>query len=210
LFKPRLVVEETAIHQVRALGYDPADVRHIIPTHLDVDHAGGLADFPQAQVHVLPAELRQLTDPDWRDKSRFRAAQFSHHPHWVEHPHAGERWFGFEGVRPIPGLSTDVLIIPLIGHTKGHAGVAVRDGERWLLHCGDAYYHHSQVTEHPDAPAGSLFFQNVIAALPRERVRNLARLRELALNHGDEIELFCAHDPVELERYTRQTSTRLH
>lgn len=204
LFKPRLALEETAIHQVKALGYDPKDVRHIIPTHLDVDHAGGLSDFPEAQVHVLPAELRQLTHPDWRDKNRFRAAQFDHNPHWVQHQGTGEQWFGFEGVKPISGLSTDVLIIPLIGHTKGHVGVAVRHGERWVLHCGDAYYHHSQVTQIPDAPIGSLFFQTVIAALPKERVRNLERLRQLAITQQDKVELFCAHDPVELARY--QTS----
>jgi glyoxylase-like metal-dependent hydrolase (beta-lactamase superfamily II) len=202
LFKPRLIPEETAFHQVQALGYDPRDVRHIIPTHLDVDHAGGMSDFPDAQVHVLPAELGQLTHPDWRDKGRFRPAQFSHHPQWTVHDPVGESWFGFEGVRPIEGLSTDVLIIPLIGHTKGHVGVAVRDGERWLLHCGDAYYHHSQVTAQPDVPAGLQFFQSMIAAVPRERVRNLARLQTLAMDHADEVELFCAHDPVELERYT--------
>ncbi|WP_373317754.1 MBL fold metallo-hydrolase [Planotetraspora silvatica] len=28
------------------MGYDPADVRHIVVTHLDVDHCGGLPDFP--------------------------------------------------------------------------------------------------------------------------------------------------------------------
>jgi hypothetical protein len=29
---------------------------------------------------------------------------------------------------------------------------------------------------------------------------NQERLRELAREHGDEVELFCSHDPVELER----------
>jgi hypothetical protein len=32
------------------------------------------------------------------------------------------------------------------------------------------------------------------------RSRNQDRLRELARDHGDEIELFCSHDPLELER----------
>lgn len=31
----------TAIERIRGLGLDPADVRHIVPTHLDLDHAGG-------------------------------------------------------------------------------------------------------------------------------------------------------------------------
>lgn len=200
-FKPRLALEETAIAQVRALGHDPRDVRHIITTHLDLDHAGGLADFPEAQVHVLQPELDQILKPSWQDKMRFRPAQFDHQPGWQVHAEPGESWFGFEGIRAIPGLSTDVLLIPLIGHTKGHVGVAVREGERWLLHCGDAYYHHSQMEPEPQVPLGLSFFQTVIAALPSERVRNLARLQTLARDHGDEVDIFCSHSPVELGRY---------
>ena len=39
-----------------------------------------------------------------------------------------------------------------------------------------------------------------MAADNSARVANQARLRELARDHGDEVRLFCAHDPVELER----------
>jgi glyoxylase-like metal-dependent hydrolase (beta-lactamase superfamily II) len=34
----------TARGRVRALGFAPEDVRHIVLTHLDLDHAGGIAD----------------------------------------------------------------------------------------------------------------------------------------------------------------------
>jgi glyoxylase-like metal-dependent hydrolase (beta-lactamase superfamily II) len=53
---PQLRATETAVAQVRALGFDPADVRHIVVTHLDFDHAGGLEDFPNATVHVTARE----------------------------------------------------------------------------------------------------------------------------------------------------------
>src|SRR3954447_10918899 len=46
----------TALEQVRSRGFSPDDVRHIVLTHLDFDHAGGLEDFPNATVHVLQAE----------------------------------------------------------------------------------------------------------------------------------------------------------
>jgi glyoxylase-like metal-dependent hydrolase (beta-lactamase superfamily II) len=52
----------TALRQVEALGYSRRDVRHIVMTHLDFDHAGGLEDFPDAIVHVTEAEL----DAAWR------------------------------------------------------------------------------------------------------------------------------------------------
>lgn len=50
---------ETAARQIARLGRAPGDVRHIVPTHLDLDHAGGLPDCPEAvvHVHVLPPSL---------------------------------------------------------------------------------------------------------------------------------------------------------
>ena len=58
MVRPRLDVAETALRQVADLGFRPSDVRHIVPTHLDLDHAGGICDFPDAAVHVFAAELR--------------------------------------------------------------------------------------------------------------------------------------------------------
>lgn len=208
-FRPRLSLEETAHAQVRACGHDPKDVRHIILTHLDLDHAGGLSDFPDAQVHVIEPELRQIQAPGLREHLRFRMPQFAHGPNWTVHKDQGERWFGFESIQPLPGLGTDILIIPLIGHTKGHVGVAVRDQDRWLLHCGDAYYHHSQVTSAPQAPALLRGLEIGIQAIASARMRNLVRLRELARQHGNEVALFCAHDPVELARYTPRPSAHM-
>lgn len=52
LSPPRYALHETAWEQIKALGLDPNDVRHIVLTHLDLDHAGGLSDFPQARVHL--------------------------------------------------------------------------------------------------------------------------------------------------------------
>lgn len=201
IFKPRLDPQETAVAQLRGLGFTPDDVRHIVVTHLDLDHAGGLADFPAAKVHVFRPELDQILQPGWRERGRFRMPQFSHRPDWVVHEAQGESWFGFDSIRALPGVSVDILMIPLVGHTRGHTGVAVKQGDKWLLHCGDAYYHHSQVTPTSQAPVGSMFFQRFIASLPKERARNLARLQQLAAGHADEVELFSAHDPVELDRY---------
>src|SRR3954471_1150500 len=48
LVRPTLDPAEPAVAQVAALGFDPADVRHVVVTHLDLDHAGGIADFPNA------------------------------------------------------------------------------------------------------------------------------------------------------------------
>ncbi len=201
LFKPSLRLEETAIAQIRALGFDPRDVRHIVPTHLDLDHAGGLSDFPEAQVHVFKPELQQIQQPGLRERLRFRMPQFEHRPKWVVYEEAGEHWFGFDSIRSIARLENDILIVPLIGHTKGHVGVAVNNGDHWLLHCGDAYYHHSELTNAPSTPLFMKALELGIQAKPAARVRNLQRLRTLHTEHSDKIELFCSHDPVEFARY---------
>ena len=98
----------------------------------------------------------------------------------------------------LPGTEPEVAMIPLPGHSRGHAGVAVRDGEGWILHCGDAYFHRNQVAESPSCPPGLAGFQTLAAADNGARKRNLERLRDLAREHGDEVRLFCSHDPVEL------------
>lgn len=206
VFKPKLDMQETAISQIRALGYDPKDVRHIILTHVDLDHAGGLSDFPDATVHIFKPELEQILRPTWQDRQRFRLIQFKHQPHWQVHEEQGEQWLGFGSIQAIPGLSVDILMVPLIGHTRGHTGIAVRQGNRWLLHCGDAYYHHSQITNEPNVPAGLGFFEAAVQSLRKQRLWNQARLRDLATSHHGEVELFCSHDPVELARYNALTA----
>src|SRR5262245_50539362 len=55
--RPRLDPSETAFEQVRARGFAPEDVRHIVLTHLDLDHAGCVPDFPAATVHVHANEI---------------------------------------------------------------------------------------------------------------------------------------------------------
>jgi glyoxylase-like metal-dependent hydrolase (beta-lactamase superfamily II) len=210
LLQPRPRLAETAIAQVEGLGFAAADVRHVVVTHLDVDHAGGLPDFPDAEVHVLAPELAEALHPSLRERRRYvGGVHWKHGPRWVEHrsEQGGERWLGFESVRILPGLDAEVALIPLLGHSRGHTGVAVHTGERWLLHCGDAYFNHGEVATPPTCPAGLRLFQRVLATDNGARTANAARLRELAASHGDEVSLFCSHDPHELER--QQAAARL-
>jgi glyoxylase-like metal-dependent hydrolase (beta-lactamase superfamily II) len=200
LMRPRPQIGETALTQIEALGFAAGDVRHIVATHLDLDHAGGLPDFPEAEVHVLAAELEAALHPHLRDRLRYiGGAHWTHNPRWVEHGAGGERWFGFGSVRILPGLDAEVLLVPLLGHSRGHTGVAVRTGEGWLLHCGDAYFNHAEIATPPSCPPIMRIFQTAMATDNRARKANQERLRELARAHGDDVKIVCAHDPRELE-----------
>lgn len=199
-FRPQALASETAISQVRELGFDPGDVRHIVATHLDLDHAGGLPDFPDAEVHLLGRELEAAMNPSLRERPRYIAAHWSHGPRWVEHEVDGDEWLGFESVRILPGSDAEILLVPLPGHTVGHTAVAVKRDERWLLHCGDAYLHHGEVESPPHCPPVLRAFQAVGSVDNAKRRQNQERLRELASRHAREVELICSHDAPTLAR----------
>jgi glyoxylase-like metal-dependent hydrolase (beta-lactamase superfamily II) len=202
MMAPRPTLAETALGQLEALGFGAGDVRHIVTTHLDLDHTGGLPDFPEAEVHVFASELAAALEPKLSERARYVATHWKHGPRWVEHgaERGGDDWLGFASVRILPGFDTEVLLVPMAGHSTGHTGVAVRGGGGWLLHCGDSYFNRGEVQTPPSCPAVLSFYQRILAADNAARVANTERLRELAAAHGDEVTLFCSHDPRELER----------
>ena len=199
--RPDLDLAETARSQVEARGHRVEDVTDVAVTHLDLDHAGGLPDFPHARVHVFGDELDAATHPTWRERARYIRAQWAHGPQWVRHDVAGDDWFGFTAVR---ALADDVRLVPLRGHTRGHCGVAVRrpDGH-WLLHAGDSYFNSGEKQTPPTSLPGLTGFQRLMAIDELARRHNQERLRELHAAHGDEVTIFSAHDPDEYAALAR-------
>lgn len=162
LVRPDTNPETTALAQVKALGFDPKDVRHIIPTHLDLDHAGGMPDFPWATVHTFRAEHEAaMARRTLKEQGRYRPVHFAHGPKWELRDVEGEAWFGFKGVRAMDARD-DLLLIPLRGHTRGHCGVAVKSDTGWLLHAGDAYFHHGEMEPKPWCTPGLEAFQRLV------------------------------------------------
>lgn len=201
MMRPRPELATTAIAQLESLGFEAGDVRHIVTTHLDLDHSGGLPDFPDAEVHVYAPELEAALDPPLRERLRYiGGAHWRHDPRWVEHEVDGDEWQGFESVRILPGVDEQILLVPLVGHSRGHTGVAIATGEDWLLHCGDAYFSHSEVETPPSCPPALRLYQPLLASDNRARRENVERLRELTARSGEEIRLLCSHDPHYLER----------
>lgn len=212
MMRPALDAAQVAAGQVRALGHEPADVTDVVVTHLDLDHAGGLADFPRARVHVLADELDAAFAPaTLNERQRYVAGQWAHGPLWATHEVAGESWLGFDSV---VAVSDDVLLVPLRGHTRGHCAVAVRrPGGGWYLHAGDAYFHTSEKETSADCPVGLRLFQNAVQADGPARRHNQERLRSLHAEHGprsgpaggavpgeaDTVTMFCAHDASEFD-----------
>lgn len=216
LVRPVLDPHETAIYQVEALGFAASDVRHVVLTHMDLDHAGGLGDFPDAQVHLYrPEHEAAMARATLAERERYRPLQWSHGPHFHTYDTGGEPWFGFECVRQLDGLPPEILIVPVTGHTRGHAAIAIQVNEKgdgpeaapwsgrggWLLHAGDAYFYRGEMDPNRRAcPIGLEVFQRLVAIDDERRLANQERLRALARERAGQVRVFCAHDDVELDR----------
>lgn len=206
LLRPRLDPERTAIRRLKKLGYAPSDVRHIVMTHLDFDHAGGLIDFPQAEVHLTAAEAEAATDRrSFIDRARWRPAQWGDTRRWrttetrlgSRGQGSGETLFGLRNVREIAGLPPEFLFVPLPGHTPGHAGVAVQGPRGWLLHAGDTYFSRAEAHGNGTAPPLLAAYERIMANDIRLQRDSLGRLRQMLRTPGSDIAVFCTHDPVE-------------
>jgi glyoxylase-like metal-dependent hydrolase (beta-lactamase superfamily II) len=187
---------DTAVRQIEKLGFRPADVKHVVLTHGDPDHTGGLADFPQAEVHLSDEEHANIATGSWR----YVPGQFAHGPRWKTYSKSARSWFGLEA-RPVAlGFEAEVLFVPLLGHTLGHCGVAVQQGDRWVLHVGDAYYLRAELTT-DDHPVSALAAQR--ADDDAQRRVSLEQIRRLYRDHGSAIALFGYHDPEEFPQAGR-------
>jgi glyoxylase-like metal-dependent hydrolase (beta-lactamase superfamily II) len=195
--------EETAIRQIEVLGFKASDVRHIVLTHLDFDHAGGLEDFPHAAVHLMDKEHQAATGPreGFVPRNRYRPRQFDEIRNWKRYGVKGEPWFGFEAVRDLEGLPPEILMVPLPGHTWGHAGVAVQGQDGWLLHAGDAYFYRHEVRRAKrKCTPGLRLYPTMMETDRRLRLANQKRVRRLSVEKRGKVRVICAHDPVEFER----------
>ncbi|HEY0195170.1 MAG TPA: MBL fold metallo-hydrolase [Kofleriaceae bacterium] len=204
LCAPVLSETETALAQVERAGWKAADVRHIVVTHLDLDHAGGLGDFPAARVHVHAREHAAAMARTRRvERERYVPDHWAHGPRWEVYSEDGDTWRGLPAIQRLRGLSAEVGLLPMHGHTRGHSAVLVQTSERWLVHAGDAYFHRAAVHGHgEDVPVGLAVFERAMQLDGRARRASVAALRQLRERY-DDVAVFCSHDPVELAGLAR-------
>ncbi|MCD6426342.1 MAG: MBL fold metallo-hydrolase [Anaerolineales bacterium] len=196
-------LEETAIFQVQALGYKPKDVKYIIQTHLHIDHAWGLADFPWAEVHVHATEYQAIQNPKGFMEFAYIQYHWDHQPRWVRHKESMVDWFGLEAIPILETPEYDFLFIPLHGHTRGHCGVAIGKPGSWLLHCGDAAspFYRGADLHNRDKSVQKL---NILPKSLANRILgdHMPRLRKILEEHGDEVKAISAHDIFSFWEYT--------
>jgi glyoxylase-like metal-dependent hydrolase (beta-lactamase superfamily II) len=129
--------------------------------------------------------------------------QWAHRPLIVEHDADGETWRGFASAKELETVAPGIVLIPLPGHTRGHAGLAMDAGHRWILHCGDAFYHRGSIDGTP-VPA-TVRLHEAVTTYSRAQLRdNRSRLAELYGRAEPDLLIVCSHDPG-LYEVTRPT-----
>lgn len=186
---------QTAVRQIENLGFDPKKVTDCIISHLDNDHIGGLADFPQATVHIGIEELENFN----AGNPRYLKTPLSHHPIIKTYENSYFNWFGFEARKVIVEIETEIFLIPLFGHTLGHCGVALKMNNNWIFYIADAYYMRVELSDgnHP---------VNELAKFRADhndlRMATLDKIRKFVKNHPD-IQVFGYHDIEEFRFYEK-------
>ena len=140
--------ERTMIRQLKHRGLSPRDVRHIVVTHLDFDHAGGLLvgqwpdelalAFPGVPVSMLDAAIHwaRAADPDARLNVGSRLVALLEREGLLDEVGDGEEAVPGARFRSAPG------------HRAGHAVVEL-DGDVPFVHAADVL-HHTVHAEHPE------------------------------------------------------------
>jgi N-acyl homoserine lactone hydrolase len=124
--------------QLRALGFDPDDVRTVVLTHFHTDHAGGLSHFSHSEFIASRVDYREARG--LLGKARGFLPQ-----HWPEGfaptlTDLADGPFGPFAASATLTAAGDVHIVPTPGHTPGHLSVAIDDGEKVVFLAGDTSY----------------------------------------------------------------------
>ena len=135
--------DETLTALLRRIGYDVADVKLVILSHLHQDHIGGLRELTNAEILVSRAE--------WQSLQQYDAVMQGLMRNHIDLPNLKWRYIDFElpSTEQVDGftLSVDIfedgslVLLPTPGHTPGSMSLLVRrEGKTPLLMVGDLTY----------------------------------------------------------------------
>lgn len=153
-YRPSLDTGEAVSAQLRGKGVDPASIRLVILTHLHLDHASGIADFPDATLVVSSAEWEAATSGAFPSFRGYHRAQFDYAFDFRTADFESDAVHSYSTFARTIDLFGDgsVRLAFTPGHTPGHQSVVVRLKERDMVIAGDALHRMKQLEDGADGP----------------------------------------------------------
>ena len=126
--------------QLPQRGVEPTQIRVVIMTHLHIDHASAVSEFPAATFVVDAREWEAADEGGAREG--YHARQFDHAFDWRSVDYESDPVQSFAGFAQSLDLFGDrsVRLVSTRGHTRGHQSVVLRTAGREVLVMGDAAY----------------------------------------------------------------------
>lgn len=141
IFKMRMKSDDAVAAQLRALGVDPMQLKTVVMTHLHLDHAGSIQEFPHAKFICGTREWESAHEP--RGFSRgYIKKQFDHAFDFKLIDYEATSINSFASFGRAFDLFGDgsIVLVSTPGHSAGHQSVILRLKNREALICGDAAY----------------------------------------------------------------------
>lgn len=182
----RPILREPA-QALAAMGIAAEDIDTLIVTHLHYDHAGGLAAFPNATIHLQEAEMVYATGPCMCHPALQMPFTADHVCEMVRRVYSGRVVFHDGDAQ----IAEGVTIHRLGGHSRGLQAVRVRTERGWLCLASDAAH----------------FYENYILAKPfplvvdiEDMLVGFKRIQQLADDHSL---IIPGHDPLVTASFPR-------
>ena len=171
------------LQNMKASGYEPAQVDMVIITHLHADHVGGLNDadgkplFPKAKILVAQEDGNYWLSQTVADGAPkevqpfFKMARDSAAPYL-----SSGQWSSFtQGSVLVPGIRA----VKANGHTPGHTAFAVESEGQKLLIWGDLVHAHAVQFARPGVSIEFDVDQKQAIATRRSIMKDMASIKSL-------------------------------
>lgn len=172
LYKPQLDHGDDVSAQLRAKGVDPGSIRLVILTHLHIDHASAIADFPDATFLVTGAEWKAATSGLFAFRNGYHRPQFDYAFDFRTVTFDGPNVSSYASFGRTIDLFGDgsIRLASTPGHTAGHQSVIARLKDRDMVIGGDAIYLENQLEAGADLPGRTTDLHNFKRSLQELRL----------------------------------------
>lgn len=169
---------------LRAIGIEPAEVPHVVISHMHYDHVGNHHLFPKATYHIQDREMAYATSRHMCHDNLRGGYEAEDVMEMVRRLFAGRLAYHSGDEELAPGIS----LHHIGGHTDGQMAMRVKTRRGWMVLASDSAHFYENLSGRPFA-----YVFHVGDTLEGNR-----RLRQLA---DSEALIIPGHDPLVMQRH---------